>query len=156
MDIFPITQEGYDNLLKEYEHLTKNELPAIITKVAEARSLGDLKENAEYHAAREYQSLLQSRIHDLRDKIAKSHIIKLDSAKSNCIMFGSTVQIQDIEDGIIEEYTLVGEAEANASVGKLSTASPMGKGLIGKPKGDEIKINTPNGVLQFKIINFSN
>lgn len=154
MDTIPITQEGFVKLKKEHENLKKVQLPNIIKKVAEARANGDLKENAEYHAAREHQSYLQSRIEFVEDKIARSQIIKLDTANSETVIFGHCVKTLDIEDDTEEEFTLVGEAEAEPMNGKISTASPIGKSLIGKKIGDIVEIETPGGILNLKILDF--
>jgi transcription elongation factor GreA len=155
MDTIPITQEGYDKIVKEYDKLKKKDLPESIKKVAEARSHGDLKENAEYHAAREYQSYLQGRIAFLQDKIARSQILKTDPSQSDRIIFGSRVKTFDIENEEEEEFTLVGAAEADPGNGKISTVSPIGKNLLGKRKNDIVTIKTPGGNLQLKIIDFS-
>jgi len=155
MDTIPITEEGYDKLNKEYEKLKKIDLPTIIKKVAEARSHGDLKENAEYHAAREHQSYLQGRIEFLQDKIVRSQILKTDPSQSDKIIFGSRVKTLDIEYNEEEEFILVGAAEADPSNGKISTVSPIGKGLIGKRKNDIVTIETPGGNLKLKILDFS-
>lgn len=155
MDTIPITQEGYDKIVEEYNKLVKVELPAIIKKVAEARSHGDLKENAEYHAAREHQSYLQSRIDFLQDKIARSQILKTDPSKSDKIIFGSRVRTFDVDEEEEEEFILVGAAEADPANGKISTVSPIGKSLIGKRKNDIVTIETPGGSLTLKILDFS-
>jgi transcription elongation factor GreA len=155
MDTIPITEEGHEKLLKEHEHLKKVELPAIIKKVAEARSHGDLKENAEYHAARERQGYIQGQIEFLEDRIARSQILKTDPSKSETIIFGSCVKTVDLEDGEEEEFTLVGAAEADPSSGKISTQSPIGSSLIGKRKNDIVEVETPGGLLKLKILDFS-
>ena len=155
MDTIPITQEGYDKIVKEYDKLKTKDLPEIIKKVAEARSHGDLKENAEYHAAREYQSYIQGRIEFLQDKIARSQILKTDPSQSDKIIFGSRVKTFDIENEEEEEFILVGAAEADPANGKISTVSPIGKNLLGKYKNDIVTIKTPGGNLRLKIIDFS-
>ena len=155
MDTHPITREGYDNLLKEYERLKKVELPAIIIKIAEARSHGDLKENAEYHSAREHQSYIQSRLHFLEDSIAGSRIVKVDTSQTDRIIFGCRVSIEDLEDATREEFTLVGPAEGDPAKGKISTASPIGKSLLGKRVNDIVEVETPGGLLKLKILSFS-
>ncbi|MBN1983095.1 MAG: transcription elongation factor GreA [Chitinivibrionales bacterium] len=154
MDSIPITQEGYENLLREHDYLTKVELPAIINKVAEARSLGDLRENAEYHAAREHQSLLQTKINTIRDRLSRCKIVKIGVRNSSTIIFGSHVKIMDVEDSSTEEYTLVGEAETNPGKGKISTTSPIGKALLGRSAGETVEVQTPGGKIRLKIIAF--
>lgn len=155
MEYIPITQGGYDALVEEHEELKKVALPNIIKKVAEARSHGDLKENAEYHAAREHQSYLQGRIEFLGDKIARSQIIKSGDIDSDAIIFGSKVIVMDVDDEEEEEYTLVGPAEADAAKGMISTSSPIGKALIGKKSGDIVEVETPGGMLELKVVSFS-
>lgn len=155
MDTIPITQDGYNKLLDEFARLKKVELPAIIKKVAEARSHGDLKENAEYHAAREHQSYLQARIVFVEDKIARSQIITVDTSQSDSIIFGCCVKTLDLEDETEEEFTLVGAAEADPTNGNISTASPIGKGLLGKKINDVIEVDTPGGIIKLKILDFS-
>ena len=154
MDTIPITKEGYEKIVKEYENLTKTELPNIIQKVAEARSHGDLKENAEYHAAREHQAYIQSRIDYLQDKIARSQIISTDTSNSDTIIFGSRVKTYDIDNDEEEEFILVGAAEADPAKSRISTVSPIGKNLLGKRKNDIVTIETPGGKLKLKIIDF--
>ncbi len=155
MDTIPITQEGYDKLNEEYNQLKKKDLPDIIKKVAEARSHGDLKENAEYHAAREMQSYIQGRIAFIEDRIARSQIMAPNKAKSDTIIFGNTVKILDLDFDEEEEYILVGAAEADPAAGKISTASPIGKGLIGKKVDDIVEVETPGGKLRLKVLDFS-
>lgn len=155
MDTIPITREGYNKLIEEHKNLKKVELPNVIKKVAEARSHGDLKENAEYHAAREHQSYLQGKIESLEDKIARSQIVTIDPSKSDVIIFGSKVKTLDLEFNEEEEFTLVGAAEADPSSGKISTVSPIGKSLLGKRVDDIVTIKTPGGTLKLKILDFS-
>ncbi len=151
----PITQEGYEKLVSELDNLKKVERPAIIKKVAEARSHGDLSENAEYHAAREKQAHIESRIRFLEDKVARSEITVLDTSKHDKIVFGCTVTIVDLDDGFEEKYTLVGAAEADPSKGLISTVSPLGKALIGRQKDEELTVETPGGKVRLKVIDYS-
>ena len=151
----PVTEEGYKKLTEEHERLKKRDLPDIIKKVAEARSHGDLKENAEYHAAREQQSWIQGRIEFLEDKIARSQIIKVLSSDFDTIIFGATVKVLDLADDFEEEFILVGAEEADAISGKISTTSPIGQALLGKKAGDTVTVNTPGGELSLKIVSFS-
>jgi len=155
MDRIPITEEGYTNLLKEYERLKKIELPDIIKKVAEARSHGDLKENAEYHAAREHQSYIQSKLQFLEDKIARSDVLEVNTSGCDSIIFGCKVKTIDLSDKTEEEFILVGAAEADPSRGRISTVSPIGKSLIGKKVNDIVEVETPMGVIKLKVVSFS-
>jgi transcription elongation factor GreA len=151
----PITQEGFDKLVKEIENLKKVERPAIIVLVAEARAQGDISENAEYHAAREKQSYIQTRIEYLEDVIARSRVIAADTPKPDTIVFGCKVKVKDIVDGEEDEYILVGAGEADPSCGKISTASPIGKALIGRKTNDIVQVTTPGGRCKLKILDFS-
>jgi transcription elongation factor GreA len=148
----PITREGHAQLIREFENLTKIELPLIIRRVAEARSHGDLKENAEYHAAREHQAHVQNRMDYLSDKIARSQIIAIDASKSEVIIFGSRVKTLMIDENEEEEFALVGEPEADPRIGKISTSSPIGKGLLGKRVDDIVEVETPGGRTRIKIL----
>ncbi len=154
----PMTQAGFDKLVKEHTQLLKVDLPAIIEKVAEARANGDLKENAEYHAAREKQGHMQDKLRQLEESISTAQIIEI-IGDSDTVVFGSKVVIVEIdedgdEDDDEEEYTLVGSDEADASEGLISITSPIGKSLLGKKDGDAIDIETPGGLITLKIKSF--
>ncbi|MCL2844515.1 MAG: transcription elongation factor GreA [Chitinivibrionia bacterium] len=150
----PMTKNGFDNLVKELEKYTKIELPAIIEKVAEARSHGDLKENAEYHSARERQGQIQDKIRYLQDQISKAKIIEVEGS-SNEIRFGSKVVCCEIDDeDEKDEYTLVGADEANPSNGLISVVSPLGQSLLGKKGGDIVEVVAPAGKYKIKIVSF--
>jgi transcription elongation factor GreA len=155
MQRIPITQAGLDELQKELDHLKKVERPNIIKAIAEARALGDLSENAEYHAAREKQSYIETRILFLQTQIAVSDIIVVNTEGSKTVVFGCKVTVLDMEDNTEEIYTLVGANEANPASGKISTLSPIGKALIGKAKNDIVEVATPGGALKLKVIDFS-
>jgi transcription elongation factor GreA len=155
MNTSPITQEGYNKLIEEYETLANIALPDSSKRIAEARAHGDLKENAEYHAALEHQRYIQNRIEYLRDKIAHSLIVKVDAANSEVIIFGSKVKTLDLDDESEEEFVLVGPAEANPSEGRISTASPIGKSLIGKKINDIVEVETPGGMITLKVLDLS-
>jgi transcription elongation factor GreA len=150
----PMTKNGFDNLVKELEKLSKNDLPAIIERVAEARSHGDLKENAEYHSARERQGQIQDKIRYLQEQINKAQIIEVEGS-SNEIRFGSKVVCCEIDDeDEKEEYTLVGADEANPSDGLISVVSPLGKSFLGKKAGDIVEVAAPAGKYKLKIVSF--
>jgi transcription elongation factor GreA len=152
MHSHPITQGGYNKLVAEYEFLVKTKLPESSKRIGEALSHGDLKENAEYHAALEYQNYIQKRIEYLRQKITGSQIITVSTSQSDVIVFGRRVKTLDLEDNLEEEFTLVGAAEAEPATGKISTASPIGKNLLGKKINDVVEIKTPGGILRLKIL----
>lgn len=150
----PMTKTGFDKLLGELDNLKKIELPAIIERVAEARSHGDLKENAEYHAAREKQGQIQDKIHYLETQITNAQIIETEG-NSDEIRFGSKVVCCEIDDeDEKEEYVIVGADEANPSNGMISVTSPMGQAFLGKKAGDIVEIIAPAGKYKLKIISF--
>jgi transcription elongation factor GreA len=150
----PMTKNGFDKLVKELEKLNRIDLPAIIEKVAEARSHGDLKENAEYHAARERQGQIQDKIHYLEEQISNAQVIEVEG-NSDEIRFGSKVVCCEIDDDDeTEEYTLVGADEANPSDGLISVSSPLGKALLGKKTGDIVEVAAPAGKYKLKIVSF--
>jgi len=155
MNSHPITKEGYNKLVEEYELLVKIKLPDASKRIGEALSHGDLKENAEYHAAIEHQNYIHKRIKYLLDKITGSKIMTVNTSDSDTIIFGSRVKTLDLEDDMEEEFVLVGAAEADPANGKISTASPIGKSLLGKKTNDIVEVKTPGGILKLKILDYS-
>lgn len=150
----PMTKNGYDKLLNELDQLKKIELPAIIERVAEARSHGDLKENAEYHAAREKQGQIQDKIRYLETQITNAQIIEVEG-KCDEIRFGSKVVCCEIDDeDEKEEYVIVGADEANPSQGMISVTSPLGQSFLGKKSGDIVEVIAPAGKYELKIVSF--
>ena len=148
----PLTKDGEKKLQEELENL-KLERPKITKAIAEAREHGDLKENAEYHAAREQQGLVEAKIKDIEFKLGNSEIIDNKSTdKKNQIIFGCTVELLNINDNSKIKYQIVGDEEADLTKNKISFNSPIGQGLINKKVGDEIAITVPNGQLNFKVI----
>ena len=155
MNKIPLTKEGEKKLREELNKL-KLERPKIIKAIAEAREHGDLKENAEYHAAREQQSMVEARIKDIEFKLGNSEIIDSKfSENKNQIIFGSTVELLNTKDNSKIKYQLVGEDEADLTKNKISFNSPIGKGLMNTKVGDIITILVPNGKLNFKVININ-
>lgn len=148
----PITKEGFEKITEELKHLKKIERPDIIKKIAEARSHGDLSENAEYHAARERQSFIEGRIAYIEGIVADSEVIDVSKMSGDKVLFGATVTLMDVESEAEIKYTLVGEAESDPKKGRLSVASPIGRALIGKEEGDEVKVQTPSGIKEYEII----
>lgn len=149
----PLTQEGADRLREELEHLKKVVRPRIIEAIAEARAHGDLKENAEYHAAREQQGFTEGRIQELEGTLSTAQII--DPSKLNPgdrVVFGAYVALADVESGDESSYQLVGELEADIKQGRISITSPIGKALIGKSAGDEVSVQAPGGVREYEIV----
>ena len=152
MDKEPITVTGLKNIKSELENLKNTQRPKIVEAIAEARSHGDLKENAEYHAAKEQQALIESRIIAVNDLIARANVIdvtKIDNEGK--VIFGSTVKVQDLETNKKITYKLVGQDEADIAKNLIFYKSPIGKALIGKSKGDMANVNTPAGERNFEI-----
>ena len=152
MDKEPVTVNGLEKLKKELEHLKNIKRPNIITAIAEARSHGDLKENAEYHAAKEQQSLLEGRIVEINDTIARANVIDVTKIENNGkVIFGSTIELINIETTEKKIYRIVGKDEANIKEDLIYFRSPLVKGLIGKNKNDIAQLVFPAGEKKFKI-----
>ena len=148
----PITKEGEVFLREELKKLKSEDRPRIIDAIATAREFGDLKENAEYHAAKEQQSLTEARIRDIESKLSTSQVIDIKNIEpSDKVIFGTTVTVSNTEQQKSVTYKIVGEDEADASKGKISFASPLAKQLIGKFEGDLLKVETPGGPVEYEI-----
>ena len=148
----PMTKEGETLLRDELKRLKNEERPRIIDAIATAREFGDLKENAEYHAAKEQQSLTEARIKDIEVKLSNSQVIDiLKIEASEKVIFGTTVTVLNLDSNESAQYKIVGEDEADANLGKISYASPLAKQIIGKFEGDVIKVETPSGLLEYEI-----
>ena len=153
MDKEPITVSGLDKLKKELIFLKEKKRPEIVAAIAEARSHGDLKENAEYHAAKEQQSHNEGRIQEIEDLIARANVIDVTNINNEGkVIFGSTVFLQNLDTNENIEYKLVGKDEADLKNKLIFFQSPIGKGLIGKNKNDLVEITTPSGIKNFEII----
>ena len=152
MEKEPITVEGLEKLKKELVFLKEKKRPTIVAAIAEARSHGDLKENAEYHAAKEQQSHIEGRIQEINDIIARANVIDVTKiANEGKIIFGSTVYLENLDNGEKLEYKIVGKDEADLTKKLIFFKSPIGQGLIGKRKNDLVEINTPAGAKNFEI-----
>jgi transcription elongation factor GreA len=152
MNKVPMTVEGAEALRKELERLKTEDRPRITQAIAEAREHGDLKENAEYHAAREQQSFCEGRIQEIEGKLNNAQIINVrDIPPSGKVIFGTTVTIINTETEEKTTYKIVGDDEADIKEGKLSVNSPIARGLIGKEEGDVVEIETPGGKVEFEI-----
>ena len=147
-----MTAEGYGALETEMKRLKNEERPAVIAAIAEARTHGDLSENAEYHAAKERQSFIEGRLVELEDKLARAQIIDPTKLNGKQVKFGATVQLQDEDSGEKKKYKIVGEDEADVRAGKVSITSPVARALIGKEKGDVVEVSAPGGVKAFEIL----
>ena len=152
MEKEPITINGLEKLKEELIFLKEKKRPEIVAAIAEARSHGDLKENAEYHAAKEQQSHSEGRIEEINDIIARANVIDITKYTNNGkVIFGSTVYLENLDTNEKLEYKIVGKDEANLKKKLIYFKSPIGKGLIGKNKSDLVEINTPSGVKNFAI-----
>ncbi len=152
-DYVPMTREGYNRIKAELDRLEQDEMPRITEKMAEARAEGDLKENAEYHAQRENQGMLQAKINALKAKLSKAHIVDTSNLVKGEVVFGSTVRVKDLDYQDEEEYTLVGAGDEDYDVGKILTTSPIGTALLGKKVGETVSIPVPKGVLRYEVLN---
>jgi len=151
---YPMTSNGAEILRAELEQLKTVKRPEIVKAIAEAREHGDLKENAEYHAAREQQGFCEGRIQDVEAKLSNAQIIDISKINNNGkVIFGSTVTIVNIDNDEEVTYKIVGDDEADIKQNLISVSSPIARGLIGKMLEDEISIQTPGGALEFEIIN---
>jgi transcription elongation factor GreA len=155
MEKVPMTESGHAALRDELQRRTSQDRPQIIQAIAEARAHGDLSENAEYHAAKEQQSLNEGRIHELEDKLARSEIIDVSKLSGKTIMFGATVSLVDEDTDEKKTYQIVGDVEANVSEGKISISSPIARALIGKSAGDSVEVAAPGGARSYEILKVS-
>ena len=152
MSKVPMTQFGAAALQAELDELKKVVRPRIVQSIAEAREHGDLKENAEYHAAREQQSFCEGRVQEIEGKLSNAQIIDVTSIPpTGRVIFGVTVQLLNVQTDAQVTYQIVGDDEANVKVGKISVNSPIARGLIGKSEGDEVVIKTPSGEVEYEI-----
>ena len=153
MDKEPITVKGLEDLKSELKNLKDIQRPKVVAAIAEARSHGDLKENAEYHAAKEQQGLIEGRVVAINDMIARANVIDVTKIDNDGkVIFGSTVEVQDLETNNKISYKLVGQDEANIKKNLIFYKSPIGKALIGKNKNDMVNVVTPSGERNFEII----
>lgn len=154
-DRIPMTREGYDKKKAELDHLQGVEMIEVTKRVATARDLGDLSENAEYHAAREDQGILQAKINMLKDQLSRALLIERGSATTESVTFGSRVTVSDLDVDEEETFDLVGPGQENPDKNRILTSSPIAQGLLGKKKGDVAEIQVPRGVIRFKILDIA-
>ncbi len=152
MEKFPITNDGFQRMNEELKFLKSVERPAIIQAISEARELGDLSENAEYHSAREKQSFIEGRILELEDKIARAEVIDVSKLSGNTVKFGATVTLINEETEEEKIYQIVSEYEADLSKNRISLTSPLARAIIGKSVGDSIELNTPSGIRDYEVL----
>ena len=154
MQRYPMTPEGKVALEKELQQLKTVDRPRIIAAIAEAREHGDLKENAEYHAAREQQGFCEGRIQDIEGKLGACQVIDINDLEQNGrVVFGVTVTIENLDTEARKTYKIVGDDEAAFKINKISVNSPIARGLLSKSEGDEAKIQTPQGEVEYEIVN---
>jgi transcription elongation factor GreA len=153
MTKYPMTVQGAKALEEELAHLTKVVRPKLSHDIGVARELGDLKENAEYHAAREQQGMVEARIRDIEGRLQNSVVIDVTSiAHTGKVIFGATVEIANVETDESVTYQIVGEDEADIKKSKISVGSPIARALIGKQEGDVVTVKTPSGVIEYEIV----
>jgi len=153
MNKYPMTVQGARALEEELQHLTKIVRPKLSQDIGTARELGDLKENAEYHAAREQQGMVEARIRDIEGRLQNAVVIDVTSiAHTGKVIFGTTVEIANCETDESVTYQIVGEDEADLKQGKISVGSPIARALVGKEEGDVAVVNTPKGLIEFEIV----
>src|SRR6059058_1123997 len=152
MEKIPMTAAGYSVLETELKHRQQVERPRIIQQITDARTHGDLSENAEYHAAKEQQSLNEGRIAELEDRLARAEVIDVSKLSGDTIKFGATVTLVDEDTDKKQVWQIVGEPEANAKEGKISIASPLARALIGKTKGTRVEVVTPGGARAYELM----
>lgn len=154
-DRVPMTREGYEKLKTDLDRMANLEMIELAKRIAAARDLGDLSENAEYHAAREDQGMLQARIDALRDKLARAFLVDRSNLPSDTVVFGTRVRIKDLDSGEEEIYELVGPGEEDYDNNKILTSSPRGQALLGKKCGAVAEFKVPRGMLRYEILEIS-
>jgi transcription elongation factor GreA len=151
----PITPEGAARLREELIQLKSVERPAVIQAIATAREHGDLKENAEYHAARDKQSFIEGRIKEIEDKLARAEVIDLSKLAGDRVAFGATVKVSNADTGEQAAYKILGADESDLAKGSISVTSPLARSLIGKQVGDEVKVRMPGGERTYEILDIT-
>ena len=149
--MYPVTKQGHEQLKTELKHLMSVVRPEVVQAIADAREHGDLKENAEYQAAKERQGFVEGRIQELNGKLAQCNVIDISRLGGKKVIFGATVTYVDIETDAEKTYQIVGEDEADVSVGKISVISPLARAVMGKPEGEEVVVKVPAGDVQYEI-----
>ena len=152
MEKIPMTAAGYAVLETELKHRQQVERPRIIQQITDARTHGDLSENAEYHAAKEQQGITEARMADLEDKLSRADIIDVSRLKGDQVMFGATVTLLDEDTDEKVKYRVVGELEADVKKGKISITSPLARALLGKRKNNIVEVSTPGGGKSYKVL----
>ena len=151
----PMTKKGFDALRTELDRLYKEDRPKVIQAISEAREHGDLRENAEYAAAKERQGFIEARIAEIKHKLREAQIIEAPEGSSETVIFGSTVRIVDLQSGDKKQYTLVGQEEADIKKSLISVQSPIGRALIGHKVGEVVEVQRPAGTVEYEILQIS-
>ena len=152
MDKFQITIEGYKKLKAQLEKLKNEDRPNIIKQIATARELGDLRENSEYHSAKDRQGFIEAQIADYEDKFIRAEVVDISKITSDKIKFGATITLENLDNQKNIKYKIVSEFESNIDEGLISINSPVARALIGKEVGDDVEINTPGGEVNYEIL----
>ncbi len=150
----PMSQQAYDRLSQELETFKKVERPDIISEIATARAQGDLSENAEYHAAKEKQGVIEDKIRELEDKLHRAEIYSTAPISSDHIIFGAVVSVKNLDTKKVLQYTLVGTEDVDVTTGKISSVSPIGKSLMGRKPGDIVEVQIPKGMIKLEILDY--
>ena len=151
MDKVPMTPQGHAALTEELHHLKSIERPRISKEIGVAREHGDLRENAEYHAAKEKQGMVEARINEIEDRLARAEVIDASAFSGEKVRFGAFVTLEDVESGKVLDYRIVGPDEADIEKGTISVTSPVARALIGREPGDEVTVNAPGGKKAYEI-----
>jgi transcription elongation factor GreA len=151
----PMSREGYDKLKTDLDRMQNIEMVEVAKRIAAARELGDLSENAEYHAAREDQGMLQARINSLKDKLGRAYLVERNNHVADTVVFGARVRVKDLDLGEEETFELVGPGDEDYNNNKILTSSPIGQGLMGRKQGEVAEIQVPMGKLRFEVVDIS-
>jgi transcription elongation factor GreA len=154
-DRIPMSKEGYEKLRAQLDKMKNEDMPRIAEQIAQARGYGDLSENAEYDAAMESQGMLQARINDLQDKLARAMLVDKSTLPTDRVVFGSRVRVLDLDLNDEEDFILVGPGDEDYDQNKILLTSPIGQGLVGKKLGEEVEVPVPRGTLKLRIVNIS-
>jgi transcription elongation factor GreA len=154
-DRIPITREGYDKLRGDLDRMQGAEMIAVTTRVATARAMGDLSENAEYHAAREDQGILQAKINELKDRLSRAYLVDKNSLPTDSVVFGARVKVKDLDYDDEEVFELVGPGDEDYDKNKILITSPIGQGLLGKKVGETAEIAVPKGTIRYEVLEIS-
>jgi transcription elongation factor GreA len=154
-DRIPMTREGYDKLRADLDRMQGSEMIEVTKRVANARAMGDLSENAEYHAAREDQGILQAKINELKDRLSRANIVEKSNLPSDTVIFGARVRVKDLDYDEEEIFELVGPGDEDYDNNKILTSSPIGQGLLGKRVGEQAEIPVPKGTIRYKVLEIS-